>query len=82
VSWLLQAGCIDALPIQLRGIDRLLTRAARIAHGIIPNPSRARKQAVDVGDSTTPAKIKSACVSHHDLKLDARAAKLELYKLE
>jgi hypothetical protein len=27
---------IDALPIELRGIDRSLTRAARIAHGIIP----------------------------------------------
>jgi hypothetical protein len=33
MSWLLPTGFIDALPIELRVIDRLLTRAARIAHG-------------------------------------------------
>jgi hypothetical protein len=32
----LQTGLIDAFAIELRGIDGLLTRAARIAHGIIP----------------------------------------------
>jgi hypothetical protein len=48
VSWLLQTGFIGAFSIELRGIDRLLTRAARIAQRIIPNPSRAREQAVDV----------------------------------
>jgi hypothetical protein len=62
VSWLLQAGSIDALPIQLRGIDRLLTHAARIAHGMIPIRA-ARKRAVDVRNSTTPAKMKSACIT-------------------
>jgi hypothetical protein len=63
VSWLLQTGFIDAFSIQLRGIDRLLTRAAQFAHGINPNPTRARERAVDVSNSTTPAKMKSACVT-------------------
>jgi hypothetical protein len=36
VSGVLQTGFIDAFEIQWRGIDRSLTRAARIAHAIIP----------------------------------------------
>ena len=36
VARVLQTGFIDAFEIELRAIDRSLTRAARIAHGIIP----------------------------------------------
>jgi hypothetical protein len=60
VSGVWQTGFINAFAIESRGVDRLLTRAARIAHGMTPNPSRARKRAVDIGNSTAPAKMKSA----------------------
>jgi hypothetical protein len=75
VSWLLQTGFIDAFAIELRGIDRLLTRAARVAHGIIPNPSSAREQAVDMGYSTMPATMSSACVTpQSEVRRESRQA--------
>jgi hypothetical protein len=79
VSWLLQTGFIDAFAIELRGIDRLLTRAARIGNNAMRDPSRAREQAVDVGYSTTPAKMKSARVTpQSEARRESRQAMFEL----